>query len=94
MPDAFTMQAFKGAVWMPIFEYRCLECGADFESVNLPGRDDAARCPECGSAELKKAFSTFSSPRYPVASHGLTCCGREERCDAPPCDDSGPCCKS
>ncbi|HBC47076.1 MAG TPA: FmdB family transcriptional regulator [candidate division Zixibacteria bacterium] len=43
---------------MPIFEYRCQSCDRNFE---LFIRSSAASlaCPECGSMEIKKKFSTF-----------------------------------
>jgi len=76
---------------LPIFEYRCAGCGTEFESVSLPGSGATARCPGCGGKDLKKLFSPFASPSSGYAARGATCCGREERCDAPPCD-SGGCC--
>lgn len=78
---------------MPIFEYRCRDCGAGFESVALPGRKEQARCPQCGSAGLEKQFSAFATPGRSGAGApgGGTCCGREERCDSPPCDEGGTC---
>ena len=79
---------------MPIFEFKCVECGAAFESVDLPGRETTTVCPGCGSTELEKLFSTFATPKMPAASDGLTCCGREERCDSPPCDAGGTCRKA
>ncbi len=79
---------------MPIFEFKCGECGAGFESIALPGQETATSCPECGSEKLEKLFSTFTTPRNPAASGGLTCCGREERCDSPPCDTGGTCRKT
>lgn len=79
---------------MPIFEFKCAECGAGFEALALPGKETAASCPECGGEKLEKLFSTFATPKGPLPSGGLTCCGREERCDTPPCDSGSSCCKS
>lgn len=79
---------------MPIFEFKCGECGAGFELIALAGHETATVCPRCGSEKLEKLFSTFATPGNPAASGGLTCCGREERCDSPPCDEGGTCRKT
>ena len=44
---------------MPIFEYRCAACGADFEhfvrkAVSVPG------CPSCGAVDVEKLMSVPS----------------------------------
>ncbi|HHW26537.1 MAG TPA: zinc ribbon domain-containing protein [Firmicutes bacterium] len=44
---------------MPIFEYRCQECGKKFE-VYLRGKE-VPKCPDCGSDSLKKLISSFNS---------------------------------
>jgi putative FmdB family regulatory protein len=48
---------------MPIYEYDCLDCGGRFEALVLGSPDEATACPACGSADLKKAFSVFASPK-------------------------------
>ena len=44
---------------MPIYEYRCNECQ---RRVNLYMRNMAStpQCPQCGSEELSRLFSTFA----------------------------------
>ena len=42
---------------MPIFEYACKECGAEFDAL-VQGAATVA-CPSCESAELKKKLSSF-----------------------------------
>ena len=46
---------------MPIFEYRCDDCGTKFEK--LVRNSDAAGpvCPSCGEAHLKQELSTFAA---------------------------------
>lgn len=75
---------------MPIYEYRCEDCGTEFESL-VRGRA-AVTCPACGSGTLKKLLSapTILSGRTARAT-GQTCCGGNERCEAPPCSDGGVC---
>lgn len=75
---------------MPIYEYRCRECETTFE-VLVRG-SDAVACPQCGSSSLDKLLSapvTLSGRTARPA--GRTCCGREERCEAPPCSDGNAC---
>lgn len=42
---------------MPIHEYTCENCGFRFEK--LSDRWDK-RCPDCGSKDVERRFSTFS----------------------------------
>ena len=46
---------------MPIFEYRCSECGAVNEVLEQSGDQSQHRCPACGSRKMEKLFSTFAS---------------------------------
>jgi len=75
---------------MPIYEYRCADCGQTFET--LVRGDRTVRCPDCGSATLEKLLTaaTTLSGRT-TRSPGTTCCGRSERCDTPPCSGGSAC---
>lgn len=45
---------------MPIYEYRCEECGEGFELfVRSPSRQVEPTCPKCGSQRVKKSVSLF-----------------------------------
>jgi putative FmdB family regulatory protein len=46
---------------MPIYEYRCAQCGEKFELFVRSAAQQAAvpTCPKCGSAETRKALSLF-----------------------------------
>jgi putative FmdB family regulatory protein len=69
---------------MPVYEYRCKNCGEQVE-VLVRSKSTLPTCPNCGSPRLEKLLSVpyvMSGERRPA---GLTCCGREERCEAPPC---------
>jgi len=47
---------------MPIYEYRCRECGAVFDAFQSIGADSSGlECPECGALKAEKLFSTFAS---------------------------------
>lgn len=45
---------------MPIFEYRCEECGERFDAFFRRAEDvetEKIACPECGSGRVRKLFS-------------------------------------
>ena len=41
---------------MPIFEYRCQDCGGDFEEIVFRD-DESVPCPKCGSVKTGKLMS-------------------------------------
>jgi putative FmdB family regulatory protein len=47
---------------LPIYEYRCADCGATFEKL-LHRSGDAAElaCPNCGERHLEQQLSTFAA---------------------------------
>jgi putative FmdB family regulatory protein len=84
----------RGEYAMPIYEYRCNRCGKVSEILLVGGHsdDEAVACKHCGGTDLKRilsasSFSFADSGRAP----GSTCCGRDERCDSPPCSTGGTC---
>jgi putative FmdB family regulatory protein len=47
---------------MPLYEYRCAECGKRFEILQRLGQGaDGLTCPTCGASQLEKQYSTFAS---------------------------------
>jgi putative FmdB family regulatory protein len=44
---------------MPIFEYHCDSCGADFERL-LMRRDENVAC-DCGNVDVKRRLSVFAA---------------------------------
>jgi len=75
---------------MPIYEYRCQNCNAKFET--LARADTEVTCPHCGSAVLDKLISApFLLSGEKARQPGRTCCNREERCSTPPCSTGGTC---
>lgn len=46
---------------MPIYEYRCGDCGHQFEKLIRNSGEIPAACPECGKKTLKKMFSSFTA---------------------------------
>ena len=61
---------------MPIFEYRCEDCGHKFEAI-LFG-EQRAECPKCHAQTLEKQLSTFAvsakQSTAPAAGCGQTNC--------------------
>lgn len=43
---------------MPIFDYRCSQCGHTFDALQKLGEPALTQCPECGKAALDKLVST------------------------------------
>jgi putative FmdB family regulatory protein len=47
---------------MPIYEYKCSECGERFEKWQRSmSCEEAARCLKCGSQRVKRAVSLFAT---------------------------------
>lgn len=46
---------------MPIFEFVCKECELIFEELIFGSKTDGILCPSCGSEQVRKKMSTFSS---------------------------------
>lgn len=77
---------------MPIYEYRCNNCGATSEFlVGIGSKGGALNCKQCESPQLEKMLSISHSLKSEKRSPGYTCCGREERCSTPPCSTDGGC---
>jgi putative FmdB family regulatory protein len=76
---------------MPIYEFKCDECGAISEFL-IDGRSDSVSCRSCGSEALEKIMSAASFlAKTAQQTPGHTCCGRGERCETPPCSSGGGC---
>jgi putative FmdB family regulatory protein len=65
---------------MPVYEYKCEDCGAISEFLN---NENNLICKACGSLYLKKQFSNFSVINK-GSDHGeRSCCGMTAPCDNP-----------
>lgn len=83
---------------MPTYEYECPACGLRFERRQAITEAPVTECPDChgevrrllsggagvivkGAAHGRRAYGSACS----LEQGGRTCCGRDERCDKPPC---------
>ncbi len=46
---------------MPLYEYKCEECGRTTEVLQSTGGGSTPDCEHCGSGKLRRAFSAFAS---------------------------------
>ena len=47
---------------MPIYEYKCQDCGTKFEKLVRRSSDSAElECPSCGQRHLNQELSTFAA---------------------------------
>lgn len=77
---------------MSLYQYKCRECRE--VSDLLLHSESASRevvCSRCGSNNLEKLISAPSLVKTSSTTQNLTCCGREDRCDSPPCSTDGSC---
>jgi len=44
---------------MPIYEYRCNQCGKEFEELVMNG-EEHPQCPACGSKNTQRLLSGFA----------------------------------
>ncbi len=63
---------------MPLYEFRCGQCGADFEEL-VPSGTQAWPCPKCGSREVRRlasaaAFSVGGRMATTAKSDGCSSC--------------------
>ena len=69
---------------MPIYEYRCVDCGGSFEALVSASRPEA-ECPSCHGSNLSRELSVFASARSFGASVGPMAAGGGGGCCAGGC---------
>jgi len=70
---------------MPIYEYRCLECGRISEIFLRSLNSQNVQCQEFGSYKLDKLLSASYTLKTDASIPGMTYCGRTERCETLHC---------
>jgi putative FmdB family regulatory protein len=69
---------------MPIYEYRCQECGTKFEKLVRRAEDvPGIECPSCGQKHLQQELSTFAAH-----ANGSS---KDSGGQLPPCASGGRC---
>lgn len=58
---------------MPIYEYRCTECGEEFEKFvrSMTAKEEIV-CPACGSSKVEKKISLFGSRSAGESAFGVS----------------------
>lgn len=65
---------------MPVFEYRCNDCGKKFEIFfKSLGDSEKIKCPECSSENIGKLFSFFNSSVNSSLSENFQCSCSENK---------------
>ncbi len=62
---------------MPIFEFKCKNCGHIFEEFVFTSNPEAGSiiCPECQNKNTEKLMSAFSSAGKTSVTSGASSCG-------------------
>ncbi len=61
---------------MPIYEYRCTECGEEFEKfVRSMTAEVEVTCPACGSSQVEKKISLFGYRGAGESAFGVPAAG-------------------
>jgi putative FmdB family regulatory protein len=76
---------------VPIYDFKCRDCGVVSEVFLRSEHGRANACPSCGSPNLERMISGSYAVRTGAKTAGNTCCGRAERCDSPPCHTDHGC---
>jgi putative FmdB family regulatory protein len=60
---------------MPIYEYKCQDCGTKFEKLMRASTNGTGLvCPSCGKTHLNQEFSTFAThAAAPKQADGPVC---------------------
>ncbi len=59
---------------MPIYEYKCEDCGNEFEKLVSMSAETNPQCPKCKSEHVKKKMSMVASGLSGCSSCSATSC--------------------
>jgi putative FmdB family regulatory protein len=57
---------------MPFYEYKCDNCGYQFEELQTMSEEQLLKCPQCGKDTLKKLIGTGSGIIFKGSGFYLT----------------------
>jgi putative FmdB family regulatory protein len=60
---------------MPLFEYRCADCGVKFDEL-VSSADESVACPKCRSSKTEKLLSVFAASVSSGSSSSSPSCAR------------------
>ena len=63
---------------MPVFEYKCNDCGKVTEFLEKASSNQKHTCPDCQSKNMKKLLSGFAVGQSKSANTGCYNCTDEE----------------
>ncbi len=58
---------------MPIFEYKCGDCGNEFDLLISNSDKENVRCPECLSTKVEQLLSLFNTGGKRASAAPLKC---------------------
>lgn len=70
---------------MPIYEYKCADCGSKYEQIRrMSEADNGLECPKCKSEQVKRElYSSFATTSSSTGSGGqlpMMGCGANNCC--------------
>lgn len=73
---------------MPLFEFHCARCDADFEELVRSARESGSvSCPKCGGKDVGRKISVFAAKSAAAKPSPMPMGGGCGRCG----DPQGPC---
>lgn len=82
---------------MPTYEYECTACSMRFEQEQSMTEAPLKSCPECGGTVRRvvsggtgfifRGEGKAATGSCSLETTGRTCCGRDERCGTPHCEE-------
>ena len=60
---------------MPIYEFKCNQCGAKFDQLCRMALEGTVKCPSCGAGDVVKLLSAFASPGTGGGDKCVGCAG-------------------
>ena len=66
---------------MPIYEFACRKCNADFEKIVPSSQRDAVPCPQCGNEHTMRKISLAAPAQFAIkTSNSAPPCGASQCC--------------
>lgn len=74
---------------MPLFEFKCRECGHEFESLVTTRTVADVRCPQCENKSLERVIALPATGRVAENRPSSNCTSDGPPCGAPWCGRKG-----